>query len=283
MGPMVCANTFQALLTTLGRQITLAIMAGIVSVLFLVASILSKPRYPMHSNKKVTKDGQTCSKKGSKESLWSIPYMVVLFFSFTYPFHWQAVFLLAPSYAQYVGASPTLAASTVTIIFCICAISRIVFGFLADRYGRLNVLSMALSINGMQSLCDMHSTIQSLTCCCLFITVVTLIMTLWRYADTIPMFIAFCALLGIWGGLCPSMRPVIVSDLVGVKKAQKAVCLSYLFSVPSTLVGDPFISYIHSRYGWTAAIQTIGLFGSLSAISILTVRFLTDKRLLAIV
>lgn len=157
MGPMVCANTFQALLTTLGRQITLAIMAGIVSVLFLVASILSKPRYPMHSNKKVTKDGQTCSKKDSKESLWSMPFIVVLFFSFTYPFHWQAAFLLAPSYAQHVGASPTLAASTVTIIFGISTISRIVFGFVADRCGRLNVLSIALSINGMQSLRDMYT------------------------------------------------------------------------------------------------------------------------------
>lgn len=109
------------------------------------------------------------------------------------------------------------------------------------------------------------------------------IMTLWQYADTIPMFLSFCVLLGTWGGFCPNMRPVIVSDLVGMKKAQKAVYVSYMFSLPSALIGDPFISYIYSRYGWTAAIQTIGLFGACSAIAILTLRFLTNKRLFAVV
>lgn len=151
IGPMVSANAFQALLTTFGRQITLGIMAGIVFTLTLVAAILSRPRYPMHSsNKKVANGDQACSEECSKESLLSIPYIAILFFSFAYPFHWETVFFLAPTYAQYVGASPTLAASTLTIIFGMTTISRIVFGFVADRCGRLNFLSIALSINGMR-------------------------------------------------------------------------------------------------------------------------------------
>lgn len=121
---------------------------------------------------------------------------------------------------------------------------------------------------------------------CLYINVVAtalLIMTLWQYADTVPVFAVFCGSFGLLGGLFPNMRPVIISDLVGMRKAQKALCMSYLFSVPGSLIGDPFISYIHSRHGWTVSIETIGAIAAVSAISAMVVRFLTNKRLFAIV
>ncbi|KAI7874931.1 MFS general substrate transporter [Lichtheimia hyalospora FSU 10163] len=256
LGPMACSNGFEALLTTFGRQITLAIMAGSVFILLLIAAILARPRYAVvHA----PKDGAISPEKDSDKSLWSIRFMVILLSSFTYPFHWQAAFFLAPSYAQYLGASPSLAASTVTIAFTMTAISRIVFGFFADRYGRLNILLIAVFINAI------------------------LFMTLWRYADTIVMFATFCGLLGVWGGLFANMRPVIISDLVGMKRAQKGVCLSYLLSVPACLVGDPLVSYIRLRYGWIIAIQTMGAFGLCSAIAILVVRFLMNKQLFVIV
>lgn len=108
-------------------------------------------------------------------------------------------------------------------------------------------------------------------------------MTLWQHADTIPMFAVFCGSLGLLGGIFPNMRPVVVSDLVGMRKAQKAISWSYLLSVPGSLIGDPFISYIHSRHGWTVSIQTIGAIAAISAISAMVVRFLTNKQLFAIV
>ena len=108
-------------------------------------------------------------------------------------------------------------------------------------------------------------------------------MTLWYFSDTVRIFAIFCGFFGLLGGIFPLMRPVVTSDLVGMRKAQKAVCLSYLFSIPATLVGDPFIAYIYSRHGWTVAIQTIGTFAAVSSFAALAIRFTTNKRFFAIV
>ncbi|CDH49375.1 hypothetical protein RO3G_06313 [Lichtheimia corymbifera JMRC:FSU:9682] len=277
MGPIVYANCFQASLSAFGRQITLTIMAGVVFIMLLMSAILSRPRYPViRSSKskplnKITKDDKVSSKHECLQdsSLLSIRFLLILLLSFNSPFHWQTILFLAPSYAQYVGASPTMAAFVITVIFVLATISRIGLGFIADRCGRLNVLTPASH--------DAH---------CLYINVAAtalLIMTLWRYADTVPVFAVFCGSFGLLGGLFPNMRPVIISDLVGMSEAQKAISMSYLLSVPGSLIGDPFISYIHSRHGWTVSIETIGAIAAVSAISAMVVRFLTNKRLFAIV
>lgn len=150
IGPMISANGFQALLTTFGREITLAIMAGVVLVLLLLAAILSRPRYSAIKSannppNKVPKDDEDSSEK----SLLNARFILILFLSFTNPFHWQTVTFLAPSYAQHVGASSALAASTIIILCATATISRIVFGYIADRFGRMNVLVITLLINGM--------------------------------------------------------------------------------------------------------------------------------------
>lgn len=157
MGPIVLANSFQASLLAFGRQITLTIMASVVFIMLLMSAILSRPRYPVlrspknkPSTKKITKDEKVSSKDECLDnSLLSIRFLLILLLSFTFPFHWQTILFLAPSYAQNVGASPTLAAFVITIVFVMASISRIGFGFIADRYGRLNVLTATLSINGM--------------------------------------------------------------------------------------------------------------------------------------
>lgn len=158
IGPMIFANSFQALLKAFGRQMTLAIMAGVVFVSLLASAILSRPRYPVirqslkshPPNKKAQQDEEKLSsEKCLNDSLLSMRYFLILLLSFTFPFHWQTILFLAPSYAQYVGASPALAASITTIIFAMASISRIMLGFIADRCGRLNMLSITLSINGM--------------------------------------------------------------------------------------------------------------------------------------
>lgn len=158
MGPIVYANSFQASLSAFGRQITLTIMAGVVFIMLLLSAILSRPRYPVirssksKSLNKITKDEKVSSKHECMDnSLLSIRFLLILLVSFASPFHWQTILFLAPSYAQYVGASPTMAAFVITVIFILATISRIGLGFVADRCGRLNVLTVTLSINGMDN------------------------------------------------------------------------------------------------------------------------------------
>lgn len=151
IGPMISANGFQALLTTFGRQLTLAIMAGAVFVLLLVAVILSRPRYSVIHSTNNTPNNMTKEddEHSSEKSLLNTRFILTLFLSFAYPFHWQTIAFLAPSYAQHVGASSALAASTIIILFATTTISRIVFGYIADRFGRMNVLMITLSMNGI--------------------------------------------------------------------------------------------------------------------------------------
>ncbi|CDH51213.1 predicted protein [Lichtheimia corymbifera JMRC:FSU:9682] len=90
-----------------------------------------------------------------------------------------------------------------------------------------------------------------------------------------------CVLFGLTGGVFNGFQPVVIAEIVGVKRIQEGVGVVYFMALFGYLAGTPIAGSLHIHYGWTAAIQFTGAMTMASAMGVLGTRFLLNKRLLA--
>ncbi|KAI7883007.1 MFS general substrate transporter, partial [Lichtheimia hyalospora FSU 10163] len=162
------------------------------------------------------------------------------------------------TYASELGADPTFASIFVSILEAGNGISRIIFGWCGDRWiGRINVLFLTTFLSGI------------------FTSVI------WQNAISIHVFMLYCVLFGLTGGVFSGFQPVISAEIVGMDRIQEGVGVSYFLSLFGILTGTPIMGSLHLHYGWMAAIQFTGAMTIASALALLGTRFLFNKRLLA--
>lgn len=142
----------QYLLDTLGHRNALRTMACILFVVFTLATILIRARYPPKppQYRAGADDDEQDKKANTRSPLLSTPFILFLVFLALAPFGYLIPFYLMPTYAtQVLGASGSLGAAMVSVASASNCISRLVWGFAADRYGNMNTLIFTTGVSGM--------------------------------------------------------------------------------------------------------------------------------------
>lgn len=112
------------------------------------------------------------------------------------------VFLL-PNYVADIGMDPRTGATLVGIFSGANAISRVILGIAADKFGRFNILALCTILGGLS--------------CYVF----------WLNTHNLTMAIVFVIFYGANGGGFVSLFPVVAAEVIGVEKLAAAVGLLY--------------------------------------------------------
>ncbi|SAM08309.1 hypothetical protein [Absidia glauca] len=171
-----------------------------------------------------------------------IGYCLVCYFGFFGPF------FLAPQYTAFLGHSKSDGAARISLMAGMNSLSRITMGFLADRFGNINVMFSCALLAG------------------LFTSV------LWQTSSSYGAYTVFCILSGFTGGAFVSLLPVVTADIVGVENLQRGIGLCYLLTFFGNLLGSPIAGKLLENFGWTAAIQFSGAMTLFSALLLLVLR-----------
>ncbi|KAF9410757.1 hypothetical protein BGZ94_001535, partial [Podila epigama] len=112
------------------------------------------------------------------------------------------IFLL-PNYVTDIGMDPKTGATLVGILSGVNAVSRIILGIAADKFGRFNILFLCTMLGGLSCY------------------------ILWLNTHGLAMAIAFTVVYGANGGGFVSLFPVVAAEIVGVERLAAAVGLLY--------------------------------------------------------
>ncbi|KAF9923453.1 hypothetical protein FBU30_006514 [Linnemannia zychae] len=164
---------------------------------------------------------------------------------------------LLPTYVVKIGMDKTTGATLVGIYSGVNAVSRIILGIAADRFGRFNVLFTCTFLGGLS--------------CLVF----------WLNAKSLAMCIAFVIFYGANGGGFVSLFPVVAAEVVGIERLAAAVGMLYSGNLFGNMLGTPIASAIVAAsggsYHW--AIVFAGLVPMAGACLLLSYRLTVEPRL----
>lgn len=103
-------------------------------------------------------------------------------------------------------------------------------------------------------------------------------MVIWQLSSVIGVYILYCVMFGITGGVFFGLIPSCVAQVSSPQLMQKGVSLIY-FVVPIGVVPSGLIAgALYSRYSWTVAIQFLGSIFVIASLVILTVQLLIKSK-----
>ncbi|KAI9298075.1 MFS general substrate transporter [Neoconidiobolus thromboides FSU 785] len=129
---------------------------------------------------------------------------------------------LMPIYCEYYGLSRSTASIIVGLLNGTSAIGRILLGQLADKFGKLNIFTIATFL---------------ITFFSLFI---------WLFAFNLASIITFSVLFGLVSGVYSSLIPSIVPDIFGTENIASIMGLAYTSCGIANLCGPPIAAALMS-------------------------------------
>ncbi|KAJ8657808.1 hypothetical protein O0I10_006623 [Lichtheimia ornata] len=248
IGPLVMAPIIQAMIDSpLGYRNTLRVLGAIIFVLLAISTVLTRP---------VTSDIKRNPNwyKLIDPEFASVRYILLTIGIILTCLAFYPSFMLVPVYAQHIGASATLGSGLVSVMFATNAISRIGIGYVADRLGVMNTLFTTTFLCGV---CNM---------------------VIWQLSYGIGVFVLYCILFGITGGVFFGLIPSCVAQVANPHLIQKGVSLIYLLAPIGIFPSGLIAGALFSHYSWTVAIQFMGSIFVLASIAILIVRLLVSNK-----
>ncbi|KFH64400.1 hypothetical protein MVEG_10225 [Podila verticillata NRRL 6337] len=191
-------------------------------------------------------------------SLFREPGFVTMYFmGVLVTFGYLTPVYLLPNYVTDIGMDPKTGATLVSIFSAVNAVSRVILGIAADKFGRFNILALCTILGGLS--------------CYIF----------WLNTHNLAMAVVFVIFYGANGGGFVSLFPVVAAEVIGVERLSAAVGLLYSSNLFGNLLGTPIASAIVTASGgsYTWAIVFAGTIPILGAILLLTHRFKIEKRL----
>ncbi|KAG0207713.1 hypothetical protein BGX28_001110 [Mortierella sp. GBA30] len=248
LGGACLAPLNRQMITRLGYQWTLRIMG--ISVIVVVVSVLFCIRTRIVLGRS---GGGILELSLFKERGFTAIYLMGMFVAFGYL---VPVFLL-PEFVTGLGMDPSTGATLVGVFAGVNAVSRIILGLIADRYGALNVLILT-------------TTFTSLSC---FI--------FWLNAKGLVMTIVFVVIYGFNCGGFNSLFPVVAADLMGLEKLATAVGLLYSGNLFGNLLGVPIASALVAASGgsYTWAMVFAGTMPIIAASLLVPIRYRINARI----
>ncbi|KAG0180166.1 hypothetical protein DFQ29_001144 [Apophysomyces sp. BC1021] len=248
-GGIALSPMAQRLITTIGYRNALRAMGGLGFGLLCVATALAMSRF------------RPPSSPGRKWwavfdlSLIDSHFGLLLLFTFFVPFGYIAPFFLTPIYADHIGVDPANGAALVSIMSATNAVSRILLGYVGDKFGRINTL----------------------TGCTLLAGIFT--MVLWQLSSTYPIYVVYALLNGLSGGGFVSLLPAVTAEIVGIDNIQRGLAMAYLGTAAGSLLGTPIAGLLQRWYGWTAAIQFAGAMSVAAGLVGLVLRMIRSREM----
>ncbi|KAF9581783.1 hypothetical protein BGW38_001082 [Lunasporangiospora selenospora] len=168
------------------------------------------------------------------------------------------VFLL-PKYITDMGMDPKTGANLVSIYSGVNAISRILLGIAADKFGRYNMLFLSTALSGVACY------------------------ALWLNTKGTTMAVIFSVFYGMNGGGFVSLFPVVAAEVIGIERLSVAIGLLYSGNLFGNLLGAPIASAIVTASGgdYTWGIVFAGTSPILGALLLLSYRLKVEPRLFA--
>ncbi|KAH8548144.1 major facilitator superfamily domain-containing protein [Umbelopsis sp. PMI_123] len=216
---------------------------GIIGLgIMIIGDILCKPKFEMPKTKGFPKLIHT--------SLLTFPMCLLLVFSFLVPFGYLVPFYLVPMYSVSIGLTVSQGALIVAIGSGVNAVSRVVFGTIADHWlGRVNVMFLLTFISG----------------------VVT--MLIWPFAKSFGVLLLYFILYSGSAGVFQSVLPAVTAELVGIDHIAHGMTMYFLAAGPGFLLGTPLAGQIFDATNYVAAIEFSGAISVLASAMALWLRF----------
>ncbi|KAI8051508.1 major facilitator superfamily domain-containing protein [Syncephalis plumigaleata] len=132
-------------------------------------------------------------------------------------FGYMSPFYFLPSYSTFIGLTEADGALFVGLSTGINAVGRIVLGYLADSFGRVNALFSCVFLSGLT------------------------VLVIWTFAETYAILLLFVLMYGFTAGGFISLFPVVTAELVGLDELPNAIGVLYASNAIGNLFG-PAIS-----------------------------------------
>ncbi|RKP05777.1 major facilitator superfamily domain-containing protein, partial [Thamnocephalis sphaerospora] len=130
-------------------------------------------------------------------------------------FGYMAPFYFLPSYASFIGLTASDGALFVGLSTGVNAIGRIVLGYLADMFGRVNTLFTCVLFSGLT------------------------VLLMWTFSASYAVLLLFVLLYGFSAGGFISLYPVVTAELVGLDELPNAIGVLYAGCTLGNLFGPP--------------------------------------------
>lgn len=160
------------------------------------------------------------------------------------------VFFFA-TYASTLGYSDTAGANFIALSNACNAIGKIVIGYAADRYGRLNVLLLTTIISAVSAL--------------VFWVPSTLLPFASHQEASRGLFIAFTIFYGVFASAYVALFPTSLVELFGPQNFASVNGFLYMLRGLATMVGTP-VSGLLIRSSTTAAVMTPRMYEGMSVL-----------------
>lgn len=197
LGGLVWSVGIRALINVVGRKQSMLIASFINLVLLMLATALMRTRFPSQKQRRRNELDPDAEKFPARPPNSDFKWAIFRDMRFTFlflscvinTFGYLTPFFYIPTYAQTIGISPTLAALMVGILNGSSAFGRILLGYVADTFGRINVVFACLFIAGASQL------------------------VIWMFAKNLAVLLVFVIVYGFTAGGFISLYPVIIANV----------------------------------------------------------------------
>ncbi|GAB5588732.1 hypothetical protein Unana1_03632 [Umbelopsis nana] len=224
-GGLTISPITQILVEHTGYRLTLRYLAIICFVMLITGCALARARWPPTGFKSIT---------FIDRSLLTTDFIIFMSYGFLVIFCYLTPFYLLPLYGATIGVDSSQISVIIGITSGCNAISRIILGFVADKFGRINATVAVTFLAGF------------------------FMMVVWVEAKSLASLYVFGVLYGLTGGGFISLFPAVTAELVPVQKLQQGVSLAFFSMLTGGIIGQPISSLINEYAGFTAAIEFAG-------------------------
>lgn len=263
VGGLVWAPVIQAFNASFGYRNALRVSGGITSAL-IVAGGLFIEWDPVSKTKYAEENARLAQRPHSLlRKLWEIPLIdwriaksrkfcaQILSGSLQAGAYYTPVFFFS-AYARTLGYSPAAGARFIAINNMCNAVGKIIIGFAADRYGRINVLLLSTAISALGSL--------------IFWLPSTQVTAL---ASGRGLFIAYSIVYGFFASPYVSLFPTTLVEVFGIQYFASVNGALYMARGLATLVGTPVAGALIKHNGVAGMVMPEGYLGMTIFISLL--------------
>ncbi|CAO3566632.1 unnamed protein product [Mortierella alpina] len=187
----------------------------------------------------------------------SISYTLIFVGTNLFALVYLVPLLLAPSYATSIGLSAAQGATMISISSAVGIVSRIVIGYLSDRYGVLNLTVVCCFISGLACL------------------------LLWLQAQSYAILATFMVFYGCFAGSSIMLFPVAATRAVPASRVSSALGFVFFAHTIGYLLGTPLAQFIIQvqHGGYAGAIVFVGIANLICGVIVLIARIAADSRL----
>ncbi|KAG9323427.1 hypothetical protein KVV02_008827 [Mortierella alpina] len=187
----------------------------------------------------------------------SISYTLIFVGTNLFALVYLVPLLLAPSYATSIGLTAAQGATMISISSAVGIVSRIIIGYISDRYGVLNSTVVCCFISGLACL------------------------LLWLQAQSYALLATFMVFYGCFAGSSIMLFPVAATRAVPASRVSSALGFVFFAHTIGYLLGTPLAQFIIQvqHGGYAGAIVFVGIANLICGVIVLIARIAADPRL----